>query len=189
MRQSGEAVDREHLYQGVQPASGYLRENFPRWACDTDLDPLTGGVMLSAAVWCQAGDEIRSITFQGGATAANTPTHWWFALYNAVGALVAQTADQTTAAWAANAAKTLPLVQTNPHVVPDASVYWAAVMMTATDLVSLAGRSLGLAAVAAGPVASMAQLARTSGASLTDTAPATIATPTAVATYPYVVLT
>ena len=71
MRQSGEAVDREHLYQGVQPASGYLRENFPRWACDTDLDPLTGGVMLSAAVWCQAGDEIRSITFQGGATAAN----------------------------------------------------------------------------------------------------------------------
>ena len=44
-----------------------------------------------------------------GGTAANTPTNWWFALYDdsATPALLRQTADQTSTAWAANTAKTV----------------------------------------------------------------------------------
>src|SRR4051794_34288387 len=43
---------------------------------------LTTAVMLSTAVELRAGDVITDIGVQFGHTAADTPTHWWFALYD-----------------------------------------------------------------------------------------------------------
>lgn len=150
-----------------------------------DTAALTTQVMTS--VWCpwQTGDLITNISFMSGATAAGTPTNWWFALYTAAGALLAQSADQLTAAWAADTLKTLPLV--TPQRPSAAGGLYAAVMVKATAVPTLGGRSLARAAwagaILGGPV-----LAQTSGSALTTTAPATIATPTTVATIPFAVL-
>lgn len=177
----------DHLLNG-SPA-GVLRESFPRWACTTDLDPLTTQVMLTVAVPLKAGDVVTNITFKSGATAADTPTNWWFALYSpaATPALLSQSADQTSTAWAANTAKTLALAAA--QTITADGVYYAAIMVKATDLPSLVGRTLALAGASTGSVSGQKPLAQTSGSSLTDTAPATVATPTTVATVPYVVLT
>lgn len=166
--------------------SGVRAQSLRQVDCTTDTDPLTTQVMLSVAVPVQTGDLISSITFKSGATAADTPTNWWFALYGTDGALLAQTADQTSTAWAANTVKTLAL--TTPKRITQAGVVYAAVMVKATDLPSLIGKTVGIAGAAASILGSKV-LAQTSGSALTDTAPATIATPTTVATVPFCVLT
>lgn len=156
--------------------------------CNADTDPLTTQVMLSVAVPLQPGTLVTNITFKSGATAADTPTNYWFALYSsaATPAKLGQSADQTTAAWAANTVKTLAL--TTPVQITAAGVYYAAIMVKATDLPSLIGKSVGIAGAAASILSSKV-LAQTSGSALTDTAPATIATPTTIASVPFVVLT
>lgn len=154
----------------------------------TDGAVLTTQVMTSVAIPLQVGDLVSNITFKSGATAADTPTNYWFALYSSAStpALVGQSADQTTAAWAANTVKTLAL--TTAYRVPSTGVYYAAIMVKATTPPSILGASLGLAGASASILSSKV-LAQTSGSSLTDTAPATIATPTAIATVPFAVLT
>lgn len=168
--------------------SGLRAQNIRAIDCDTDLDPLTTQVMLSVAVPLQVGDLVSNITFKSGATAADTPTNYWFALYSsaATPALVGQTADQTSTAWAANTVKTLALA--TAYRVPSTGVYYAAIMVKATDLPSLVGKSVGIAGAAASILSSKV-LAQTSGSSLTDTAPATITSATTVANVPLVVLT
>jgi hypothetical protein len=169
--------------------TGVLRESFPRWACTTDLTAPTTQVMTTVAVPLQAGDLISSITFKSGATAADTPTNWWFALYSSAStpALLAQTADQTTTAWAANTAKTVALA--TAQLITEPGVYYAAFMMKATAVTTLIGRTVALAGASTGSISGQKPLAQTSGSSLTTTAPATVATPTTSALVPYVVLT
>lgn len=166
--------------------SGVFESSIRQENINADLAALTTQVMTSVAVPVQPGETITNITFQSGATAAGTPTNWWFALYSASGALLAQTADQTSTAWAANTAKTLALA--TPQLIAAAGVVYAAVMVKATTVPTLVGANVSLAA-AAGSIASSKVRAQTSGSSLTATAPATIASPTTVATIPYVVLT
>ncbi len=156
-------------------------------AGDTGQVALTTQVMTSVPVHLRAGDVITSISARSGATAADTPTNWWFALYDPAGAtLLGQTADQTNTAWAANTAMKVALA--SPYVVPTTGVYRAAIMVKATTVPTLAGLSVRAGASAA-VVAGQAVLAQTSGTGLTTTAPATIATPTAVGTVPYVAAT
>lgn len=184
-RQNGDTFNKEYLLEG-SPTSHPRTSNFPQWAIDTDLTALTTEVMSSVAVPLQAGDVVSSITFKSGATAADTPLNWWFALYTAAGVLIAQSADQTTTAWAANTVKTLSLATAYNNTTP--AVVYAAIMMKATTPVTLLGRDLGLAGASASIVSSKI-LSQTSGTGLTATAPATIATPTTVKTVPFVVLT
>jgi hypothetical protein len=168
--------------------SDIRRSNMGRIQVTNDYAVLTTQVMLSAAIPLQAGDLISRLTFKSGVTAAVTPTNWWFALYDdsATPALLAQSADQLTAAWAANTAKTLALA--TAQVVPRSGVYYGAIMMKAATPVSL----LGVAALAdsvSGFLAGDKVLAQSSGSALTTTAPATIATPSAVGFVPRVVVT
>lgn len=165
--------------------SGFQRSNLDRRECGGNLSALTTQVMLSVAIPLEAGDVVTSLTFMSGATAAGTPTNWWFALYDtqATPALIAQTADQTSTAWAADTAKTVAL--SSAYLVPSAGVYYAAIMVKATTVPTLIGASLQ--ADAAGAILTGHKvLARTSGSSLTTTAPATIASPTTVGTVPVV---
>lgn len=166
--------------------AGVRHSNMRQLDCDADLDPLTTAVMLSVAVPVATGDLITSITFKSGATAADTPANWWFALYDSDGALLGQSADQTTTAWAANTVKTLALA--TPVRIGSARVVYAAIMVKATDVPSLIGKSVGIAGAAASILSSKV-LAQTSGSALTTTPPATIATPTTIASVPFVVLT
>lgn len=168
--------------------SGFRTQNLEQYDCDADLSALTTQVMLSVAIPLQPGDVVTNITFVSGATAAGTPTNYWFALYSsaATPALLSQSADQLTAAWAANTVKTLALA--NPQLITVAGVYYAAVMVKATTPPTLIGKAVGVAG-AAGSILSSKVLSQTSGSSLTTTAPATIATPTTVANIPMVILT
>jgi len=167
--------------------SGILRENISRNDCVTDLTTaLTTQVMGSTALHLEAGDLVTNLTFRSGATAAGTPTNWWFALYDdsATPVLLAQTADQLTAAWAADTVKTLALA--TPQLISRPGIYYAAIMVKATTVPSLIGRT-GLAGASAAWLSGDKVLAQTSGSALTTTAPATVATPTTTAFVPRVV--
>lgn len=180
------AKSREWLLAGM-PA-GVYRESIGRLGAVSDLAALTTQVMTSVALPLQAGDVVTSLTFKSGATAAGTPTNWWFALYDdsATPALLAQTADQTTAAWAATTAKTLAL--TTPQLISRSGIYYAAVMVKATTVPTLIGASTQ-AGASSGLLSSDKALAQTSGSALVATAPATVATPTAVGTVPLALAT
>lgn len=168
--------------------STFYRANMPRVglyddASDTGSVALTTQVMTSVPIKLSAGDIITNIAFCSGATAAGTPTNWWFALYSnaATPALLAQTADQLTAAWAAFTVKQLALA--TPQTISVTGIYWAAIMVKATTVPTLLG-SIGVKPIITGE----RNLSQSSGAALTGTAPATIATPTVKNFVPYVVL-
>lgn len=184
-RQSGPWINERHLLEGG-PVNTLLTSNLDRTQLAGNLAALTTQVMTSVALPLQAGDVVTSLTFVSATTAAGTPTNWWFALYSPSGALLSQSADQTSTAWAANTAKTLALAA--PQTITTAGVYYAAVMVKATTVPTLVGATLHNA-VEAGNIGSLGfkVLAQTSGSGLTDTAPATIATPTTVAVVPFVV--
>lgn len=178
--------DPEWMLEGSP--SAFRAQNIRALDCTTDTDPLTTQVMLSVALPLQKGDVVTNLTFKSGATAADTPTNWWFALYSSAStpALLSQSADQTTTAWAANTVKTLALA--TPQLITEAGVYYAGIMMKATDLVSLVGKSVGIAGAAASILSSKV-LAQTSGSALTTTAPSTITSPTTIVSVPLVVAT
>ncbi|MGW4406522.1 hypothetical protein ACWEJ6_21010 [Nonomuraea sp. NPDC004702] len=159
----------------------FHRANLPR-APLADLAALSTGVMTAVPLYLSAGDLITNLTFVSGATAAATPTAWWFALYSTAStpALIAQTADQTSTAWAADTAKTLAL--SSAYRVVTSGIYWAAINVTAGTPPTLVG------AVGAKPVLTgETNLAVTSGSSLTTTAPATLASPAFKRTVPLVI--
>jgi hypothetical protein len=164
------------------------RESLQRRLVNVDhAAALVTQVMTHVAVPVNVGDIITNVSFASGATAAGTPTNWWFAVYNSAGTLLAQTADQLTAAWAADTVKTLALA-TPQTVTVDGFVY-AACMVKATTVPSLVGVSVVRAAVSTGFISGQVRLAGNSGSALTGTAPGTIATPTAQTQVPYAVLT
>lgn len=169
--------------------TGMFKGNLRRDQLVTNGAALATGVMTSTAVYLEAGDVVTNLTFLSGGTAAGTPTNWWFALYDdsATPALLAQSADQTSTAWAANTAKTLALA--TAQVISRTGIYYAAINVTATTPPTLAGVTLESAAAAGAVVSGQKILAQTSGSGLTATAPATVASPTTVATIPYVVIT
>jgi hypothetical protein len=171
---------------GADPGAAFYRANMQRLLAGADTGALTTQVMTSVPVYLRRGDVVTNLTFRSGATAAGTPTNWWFALYSsaATPALLGQSADQLTAAWAATTNKTLPLA--SPVTITAEGVYWAAVMVKATTVPTLVGVST---TASAGIATGEKNLAQTSGSALTTTAPATIASPTAAATVPLVILT
>lgn len=173
------------------PASAdtFFRRNLPRHglydsAGDTGQVALVTEVMTSVPIYLHAGDVITNLSFRSGATAAGTPLNWWFALYSkaATPALLSQSADQTTTAWAANTTKTLALAAA--QTIAESGIYWAALMVKATTVPTLLG-CVGAPAIVTGE----RNLSQSSGSALTATAPATIATPTAKQFIPYVVAT
>lgn len=175
---------RDQQLQGMPTV--ILVENFPRDQITTDLvASLATGVMTSVAVILQQGDIVTSLSFLSGATALGTPTNEWAALYDTGGNLLAQS-TAATPAWAADTF--LGFTLTAPVTITATGVYYASLMVAATTVPTLMGKTTGRAAAAGALIAGMKVLARTSGSALTTTAPATIATPTTVATIPYVVI-
>lgn len=167
------------FYRATQPRVGLYDS-----ASDTGSVALTTQVMTSVPLLLAAGDVVTNLTFVSGATAAGTPTNWWFALYDtsATPALLYQTADQTSTAWAAFTAKTVAL--STAYTATKTGIYWAAIMVKATTVPTLLG-SIAVPPVVTGE----RKLAQTSGSSLTATAPSTIATPTVANFAPYCVAT
>jgi hypothetical protein len=162
------------------------RRNLSRTDAISDTATLATGVATSVAIALQAGDVVSKIAFKSGATAAGTPTHYAFGLYDPSGNLLAQTADQTSTAWAANTVIDLSLASV--VTVASEGIYYASIFVAATTPPSLVGATLGTAGASTGILSTDKILSRTHGSALTTTFPATIAAATAVAGVPLVVL-
>lgn len=169
--------------------SGLYRSNMRRLDAVATNVAQTSGVAVAAGIALMAGDVVRNISFKS-VGAANTPTNYFFALYSAdaTPVLLGQTADQLTAAWAANTVKTLALA--SRVTVPYHGWYYAVVSQTATGAATLAGINLGHAASSQGIISGSAEklLAATFGSALTGTAPATLTSPAAVVGVPLAVV-
>lgn len=166
----------------------FFRRNMPRTglydsAGDTGQVALATGVMTSVPIPLRAGDVITNISFRSGATALATGSNWWFALYSAAATpvLLAQTADQTSGAWAANTTQTKAL--TVAQTITADGIYYVGIMVAASTVPTLLG-TVAAPAIVTGERA----LSQSSGSSLTATAPATITSTTAKQFVPYVVL-
>lgn len=143
------------------------------------------GNMLSVGIPLWAGDVVTNVGFRSGTTPASAPTAWFFALYSddLTPALLAQTANQGSTAWAAST--NIELALTAPITVTRDGLYYLGFSMTATTVPTLAGASLQQNAISTGIVTGQRPLAQTSGAALGGTAPATITAASASVTYAY----
>lgn len=164
-----------------RPQGVFQRSNLPRVGLD-DVATAATGVMCSVALYLQDGDLISNLAFISGGTAGATLTNQFAALYSPSGVLLAQSADKTSEAWAADTAKTFALA--TAQRVTKSGIYYAALSVAASTVPTLVG-SLGAKPVLTGE----GNLAQTSGSSLTATAPATIATPAFKRAVPLVIAT
>lgn len=187
MRQAGELYNPDFLRQGIATNTATCAESYPRHLCGTDNAIGATGVAHATGVPLNPGDVVTSISFMVGGTAAGTPTAGYVALYSPAGALLAQSADFATTARAANTAYTIPLA--TAQTITAQGLYYVSIAFAATTVPTLRGLTTGNAAMAGAVVTGMPVLARTHGSALTATAPATIATPTTVATCVWYVLT
>ena len=129
--------------------SGTLAETMPRMLCsEANLAALTSGTLLLTAIYLKAGMRCNNISFHSATTAAGTPTNQFFALYDINRALLAQTANATTTAWAANSIATRALTAT--YVVPSDGLYYVGIMVTATTVPTLKGLTAKTASQLAG---------------------------------------
>jgi len=184
----------DHIRQGG-PSNGTFAESVPRYLAATDNAIAATGVIHTTFVPVQPGDVISNITFVTGGTAAATPTAGFAAVYSSAGALLGQTADFASTARAANTAFTValsaPIAITGQSSA--ASGVFVSISFTAGTVPTLRGLTVGNAVVAGalGLTAPSAPrvLAQTHGSAVGAVAPATIATPTTVATVVYFALT
>lgn len=155
----------EPEYLGI---SGAIAETIPRQICTetNTAAPTATGTMFMMAIKLRRGQVINNISFHSATTAAGTPTNGIFALYDSARNLLAQTANFTTEAWAANTIKTKAL--TAAYTVPTTGLYYVAIMITATTVPTLKGNT----ARTGGQLASQAPIiAGASSAGLTTTLP------------------
>jgi hypothetical protein len=186
---SGSKVARSNLHEGLNQfyyagGSENIHATLDRKGISTLAgNALTSQVMMCSAIFLPAGASITNLSFRSGTAltqGSNNDGHWWFALYDtqATPALIAQTADQGTAAWAATTVKTLPLVG-GPFPITVSGIYYATVMVYAGTggapvLPTIGGIALGSSTLSTGFAAGQKVLAGTAGAALTTTAPPTI---------------
>jgi hypothetical protein len=100
---SGQAL--KSLYSSVSPLdnwgiSGCKGETMDRNACpEVNTTAGTTGQIRLQAIWLTAGTVVTNIAFCSATTAAGTPTHYVFALYDITGTLLATTADWGRCWW------------------------------------------------------------------------------------------
>lgn len=143
------------LEDALRPAGRW--ETTSRLRCGTDTASLTSGTLYLVPIWLPKGAVISTLSFAGGATAAGTPTNWWFTLHDSARVALARTADQTTTAWAANTTKSVAIAQTtagaaSTYTTTYSGLHYLGFMMAATTVVSLLGegRLINIAGTAQG---------------------------------------
>jgi hypothetical protein len=127
----------------LSASSPIFAETMPRYAAVNDLSALTTQVVLLTAIELPPRMAVSNITFVSGATAAGTPTNWWFVLCDSARVVKAVSSDQTVTAWAANTAKTLSVSASGYTTPGRADVHYVGIMMKATTPVSLRGSNMG----------------------------------------------
>lgn len=171
-------------YQGLG-ITGTIAESIPRHLCpEANLAILTSGTLRMVGVYLRAGQVVTNISFCSATTAAGTPTNQFFALYDRECMKLAETANNTTTAWAANTIKTLAL--TSPYTVPISAPYLIGIMVTATTVPTLKGISRTSGIIISGP----AVIGFNSTSGLTTSLPASaFLSTTGLAPHPWAAIT
>lgn len=116
-------------------ATGTIAETFPRYFCTASSTAGTSGTLYLCGIYLTAGQLVSTITISSGATGFTSPTNQFAALYSSTAAspaLLAQSANQTTSAWAGTTAKSFAM--TTPYRVQTSGFYYIGVMVTATTM-------------------------------------------------------
>jgi hypothetical protein len=118
--------------------TGTLAETMPRETCpEINTTVAASGTLFMQAIYLRAGQLVSNITLSSATTAAVTPTNYFFALYSGARALLANSTNQTTTAWAANTVKTLAM--STPYRVPTSGQYYIGYFMTAGTVITAKG--------------------------------------------------
>lgn len=119
--------------------TGTIAETMQRELCTetNGVVPTVSGTLWLQAIYLRAGQVISNIILSSGSTAAGTPTNARAGLFDNQRNKLAETANQTTTAWAANTVKTLALTAT--YRVPSSGVYYIGFYMTATTIITMKG--------------------------------------------------
>lgn len=127
--------------------AGAIAETVPRRSALSGLtNALQTGKISGFAVYLPTGKVITSITFTAAGASASGQTNWWFELRDNSYALLGHTADQLTASFAANAAKTIAL--TSQFTTTYTGLHHLTMMMAASSATcGLLGITAGAAAV------------------------------------------
>lgn len=133
----------EYAYAGPLSANlgetGIIAETMPRETCPevNQTIPTASGTLFMQAIYLKAGQIVSNISIWSASTAAGTPTNCIFGLYDSNRNLLAQSANQTTTAWAANTERKLAM--TTPYRVPTSGVYYIGFFITATTIPTCKG--------------------------------------------------
>jgi hypothetical protein len=130
----------------------------------------TTGQVFCQAIWLRAGQLVSNISFHSATTAAGTPTHYVFGLYDINRNLLASSADQTSTAWAANTLKTLAMG--TPYRVPTTGLYYLMISVVATTVPTGKGGTAKTGAQLAGQAPIISGISSTTYS--TGTAPASL---------------
>lgn len=151
--------------------TGNFAETIQRNLCpEVNTTIATTGQIFCHAIYLTAGVTVSNISFHSATTAANTPTHYVFALYDINRNLLATSADQTSTAWTANTLKTLAM--TSPYLVPTTALYYVMISVVATTVPTLKGGTARTGGQLAGRDPIISGISSTTYS--TGTAPATI---------------
>lgn len=125
------------MYGAGYGITGTLSETINRNLAGANLSALTSGTLFLQAIYLRAGMLVSNISFCSGGTAAGTPTNRFHALYDGSRNLLAQSANQTTTAWAANTVQTLAMG--TPYRVQTSGIYYLGLLVTATTVPTVVG--------------------------------------------------
>lgn len=122
------------LEAAMSPSGRY--ETTSRLRLGTSSTP-TSGTLYLVPIWLPKGFTVSNISFVSGSNAAVSPTNWWFTLHDSSKKALARTADQLTAAWAANTIMTKAVAQTtagtaSSYTTTYAGLHYLGVMIKAT---------------------------------------------------------
>lgn len=124
--------------------TGAISESISRLTNMSGSNTPTSGNLYLQALAIPASVSIGHIAFVSGLTAAISPTHWWFCLFDSNRNLLASTADQTTTAFNASTLTSLPIStvaagSASSFTTTYTGLYYVGFMMTATTLPPLVG--------------------------------------------------
>lgn len=139
---AGATKDYADLARLTMSPGGASIDTFARNGYSNVVATPTTGVLYMVGVALPLGYPVGHLSWISGSQAAVTPTHWWFGLYDSARVQLAVTADQTSAAWAANTVKTLNVATTaagaaTSFITTYAGFHYLGFMMTAATLVTL----------------------------------------------------
>lgn len=130
------AVPLEEL---MRPAGRY--ETSSRLRCGTNSTP-TSGTLYLVPIWLPKGFVVNNIAFSSSGTAGVSLTNWWFSLHDSAKKMIARTADQLAAAWAASTTKQIAIAQTTAgagtsYTTTYAGLHYLGLMIKATTVPSI----------------------------------------------------